>query len=453
MKYDNFVYISAKIKAKWKYINIHKYRTFNKIMAELKYLQRNADPDDTTPRSISLRFLYGASGRFTYSFKDKVPPKFFDADKERVRNTHLVPNREELNLTLEETRPCLYKSYSQLMREHGYVANDMLRDKMDLFLKRTEAPNKKISLLDHYQAIIDRSDKVKNPKTKGLLAATTVKSYKSVLKNFKRYHKEKHPVDWRHINMKFYKKFIEWMEEQDYSLNYIGTHIKRLKGVLTDATDLGINTNKAWKNKKFVVISEDVDDIYLSPEEIKQMSAVKGLSDAQERPRDLFHIGCYSGLRVSDFNNLYKNNLFEKKGRKFIQKENQKTGKEVIIPIHPVIQTILDNRKGKLPKSLSAQKINLYIKEVGLRAGITERVQKKRTIGGEKQIVFKNKYKLITTHTGRRSVCTNAYLRGMKIQWIMTISGHTTEKSFLRYIKITAQQQAELIADHEFFLD
>ena len=126
-------------------------------MAELKYLQRNADPNDTIPRSISLRFLYGASGRFTYSFKDKVPPVFFDAEKERVRNTHLVPNREEINLTLEETRPFLLRTHSQLMREYGYVENDMLREKMDLFFKRTEAPDKKISLLDHYQAIIDLS--------------------------------------------------------------------------------------------------------------------------------------------------------------------------------------------------------------------------------------------------------------------------------------------------------
>lgn len=420
-------------------------------MPTLKYLQRVDDLNSLHPRPISLLFLYGAAGVFTYSFKFKVPPKYWDLNRQRIKNTHLVPDRDQINIALEETRPFIFKFHNELMSQHGFVENDMLRRKMDLFFKRSEAPNKKVSLLAHYQRIIDRSDSVKNPKTKGLLAKSTLKSYKSVLKNFQRYDAEQAPVNWRHINMDFYYKFIEWMEEEGYALNYIGTHIKRLKSVLADARDLGINNHSAWTNKKFVVISEDVDDIYLSQEEINLMYEVSDLNDAQLRACHLFMIGCYSGLRVSDFNNLYKNHLFEKDGRKYIRKENQKTGTVVIIPIHPIIQKILDSRNGKLPKSLSEQKINQYIKQVGLRAGITENIPRTRTVGGEKQTVYSNKYKLICTHTGRRSFCTNAYLSGMPIQDIMTISGHKTEKSFLRYIKITSLQRAERIADHAFF--
>jgi integrase len=61
------------------------------------------------------------------------------------------------------------------------------------------------------------------------------------------------------------------------------------------------------------------------------------------------------------------------------------------------------------------------------------------------------KYNLITSHTARRSFCTNAFLSGMPAIDIMAISGHTTEKSFLIYIKATAEQKAQKIAEYDFF--
>ena len=53
------------------------------------------------------------------------------------------------------------------------------------------------------------------------------------------------------------------------------------------------------------------------------------------------------------------------------------------------------------------------------------------------------KYQLIKTHTARRSFCTNAYKAGMDCLDIMALSGHTTEKSFLRYIKVTQEERQD----------
>jgi integrase len=45
------------------------------------------------------------------------------------------------------------------------------------------------------------------------------------------------------------------------------------------------------------------------------------------------------------------------------------------------------------------------------------------------------KWKLITTHTMRRSFATNEYLKGTPIQRIMAATGHKSVKSFFKYIK------------------
>ena len=55
-------------------------------------------------------------------------------------------------------------------------------------------------------------------------------------------------------------------------------------------------------------------------------------------------------------------------------------------------------------------------------------------------------------HTARRSAATNMYLTGrMKTYEIMQLTGHTSEKNFFRYIKVTSEQSAKHIAGDSFF--
>ena len=57
------------------------------------------------------------------------------------------------------------------------------------------------------------------------------------------------------------------------------------------------------------------------------------------------------------------------------------------------------------------------------------------------------KYELISSHTGRRSFATNMYKRGLPTLMIMSITGHNTEISFLKYIKVRQQEHAQMMAD------
>ena len=49
-------------------------------------------------------------------------------------------------------------------------------------------------------------------------------------------------------------------------------------------------------------------------------------------------------------------------------------------------------------------------------------------------------------HTARRSFATNMYKRGFPTVAIMQITGHTTEHNFLKYIKVTKEENAEMLA-------
>jgi hypothetical protein len=104
-----------------------------------------------------------------------------------------------------------------------------------------------------------------------------------------------------------------------------------------------------------------------------------------------------------------------------------------------------------LPPSISNQKTNKYIKEIVKRAGITEPITITKTIGGEPVSITKPKHDLIKTHTAMRSAATNMFLAGIPAISIMKITGHKTEASFMKYIKITREENARNLQDHSYF--
>lgn len=50
---------------------------------------------------------------------------------------------------------------------------------------------------------------------------------------------------------------------------------------------------------------------------------------------------------------------------------------------------------------------------------------------------------MISSHKARRSIAINEYLNGTPSITIMSVTGHKTEKAFLKYIKVTSREHAE----------
>ena len=49
---------------------------------------------------------------------------------------------------------------------------------------------------------------------------------------------------------------------------------------------------------------------------------------------------------------------------------------------------------------------------------------------------------MMSSHTCRRSFCTNMYLSGFPVEELMQISGHKSPAAFMRYIKVYNMQAA-----------
>ncbi|MDA9019278.1 site-specific integrase [Flavobacteriales bacterium] len=260
------------------------------------------------------------------------------------------------------------------------------------------------------------------------------------------------------LDMDWYYDFISRSEDggrQTTTLakNYIAKMVKKVKRVLRFAEDSGEKVHPAYKSTSFKAQEETADNIYLDRRELEAIAAVDILpqNTSMRRSRDLFLIGCYTGLRVSDYTRLSREHIVNVDGVEFFEIASQKTGQLVTIPIHPVVREIIKSNDGMLPERQPEQVINQNIKTIGAMAGINEKVTIEKTTGGRKVRRKYRKFQLIKTHTARRSFCTNAYLEGLDCLDIMAVSGHTSEANFLKYIKVTRRETAKRLAEHPFF--
>ena len=238
------------------------------------------------------------------------------------------------------------------------------------------------------------------------------------------------------------------MNKNGYAINTIGGHIKNIKLFMKLATKKGLNNVMEFEDEDFRKIEEDVQTIYLNISELDKLfnldlSKVKRL----ETTRDLFLIGCFTGLRFSDLKQLNKEHFYDN----VIRIETQKTSNPVIIPLHPMVRAICEKYEYNLPRLVSNPKMNEYLKEIGKLAEIDEIILLNETRGGSKLQRKVPKYELISVHTSRRSFATNMYKAKVPSYAIRLITGHKTEKAFLKYIRIDKEENAKMMLEHDFF--
>jgi len=393
---------------------------------------------------IYFRYTLGRKLDFNASIKFKTSFRDWDPVRQRIRNRTHIHHRHDANELMERLTVYFRKWHNDNLKNGIQPSYREVRKYFTTYFSPTEQP-KKITLWNYIDQLIESPETRKNL-TKGSLRGYTL------TKNFlMRFHNEVYRFDFEDINLDWYNDFVEWSEKQGLSKNYIGKHIKTLKTFLNRALEDKVTTNQSHKSRRFITLREDTNHIYLDKSELNNLWKLD-LTGRPELARDLFLVGAWTGLRVSDFNNLTTDNIISVEGNELLSVKAQKTSQTVVIPLHPVVKAILKKYNGTPPR-MPEQHINRHIKEVCKLAGIADPQRKEQTRGGKGISKKVAKSQLVTNHTARRSFCTNAYLSGLPTLDIMAISGHTTEKNFLKYIKASPEQKALKMASSSFFND
>jgi integrase len=438
-------------------------------MAKLTYKLR---PTKGKNVKIQLVFNYGANKRLRYSTGLKVGnSKNWDNRKMRIKQVAEELFRNEINGKLNNVTDLLEKKYIDLTVNEGKVINnEMLKEFCDEILypeRLTKNEPQQLELLLFFEWYLANYEKNPLPTTGAPMGSGTLKTYRNTLNKLKTFDREIYRLSYKKITLDFYDDFVNWLNEQNYSANYIGTIIKILKTILSAALDRDYHKNLDFQKRYFSKPYELVHNVFLNNDELLKLYELNLNNEATyihkhglrmtkkllANSRDLFLIGANTGLRVGDFNRLTPNNIITRNGAKFIEVVTKKNNKSIAIPVNWMVEKILAKNEGNPPRYMPDQHINYALKRLGELAGIDNLETKEITKGGKKVIKTSKKFELIANHTARRSFCTNAYLSGMPTIDIMAISGHNSEKVFYNYIKVSHLQRAEKIGKHKFFSD
>lgn len=371
----------------------------------------------------------------------------------RVKNNSQVTAEgdQHLNDFLDSLeRVCLASYRSQL--KNGLPSKVIIKQALTEFVLGTSGTVKN-SLKELIDRFISGEILIQSGKRRGMVKQpSTLKNYnltKNRLLEFERV--KKIPLTYESITIDYYEKLLNYLRSKMHvdaagksvrtiSDASIGNTVKDLKTFMEVAADREYTTNMQFKKKAFAKLTEETDGVYNPwPEIMKLYRQDFSDNNRLEEIRDLYVAGCCLSLRFSDFNAIEPENRVLSEGEYYIKMITQKTKELVWIPCHPILLEIFDkykDRPNSLPRSISNQKFNQYIKEVFKSAGFTE---KGRLINEpEKEL-----WECISSRTARRSGLTNLYLDGFPVIDIMKISGHKTEKAFLTYIKVSKEDTAK----------
>lgn len=416
-------------------------------------------PSSDTHTQIYLIYHF-KKGKLNYSIGEKIVPRYWCLDTQRpLLSRNLPKDILAENRALNNKLSNIETELSQHLKD--YNAMDVIPEIKDLqnFLNKLLKKNLKPvpvkrpekTMIEYYEEFVSDIKNQRRINLKGLYRGKPMskdygKTHATTITHLKKYqllHNDNKVLKFEDITLEWYSLFVEMLQKGDKAFNTIGCHIKNIKNFLRFTYGRNLHTNTIYQHPHFMTLKEHTDNIYLDETELESIYSLDLTNNTRlEIVRDLFLIGCYTSLRYSDFRNIKSTDVIHDDSGDMLEIKIKKTGKTVLIPLMINAVEIMKKYDWNLPKAISNQKFNVYIKEIGKMAGIEEECTLSKTYNNKQKQITKPKYQLISSHTARRSFLTNMYLYGFNEYDIMTISGHANVVDFRIYIKADSLQKA-----------
>ncbi len=173
---------------------------------------------------------------------------------------------------------------------------------------------------------------------------------------------------------------------------------------------------------------EPVDRGFLTEDELQAIIQKEFDIERLGFVRDLFVFACFTGLAYIDVKKLKPENIVTLNGIEWIKIAREKTSTPASIVLFEGAKCIIKKyendpkRKGKLFSSMSNLKMNQYLKEIAVSCGIQKNV---------------------TFHMARHTFATLTLSKGVPIESVSRMLGHTNIKTTQIYAKITNKKIEE----------
>lgn len=318
-----------------------------------------------------------------------------------------------INLELDNIRNGLQNIYRKL------------EDSDDLCLERikTEFLGKKVDI-DTIMQLFDKHNADIAQQVGLSIAPATLQKYNVCKRRFAEFLQQ----NYKRSDLKLSELTFTVIREFDiYLRTIVGQNpntatktMKTFKTIVILGGKMGVIHHDPFLNHRFHL--EPVNRGFLTDEEILKIANKQLGLQRLELVRDIFIFSCFTGLAYIDVANLTPDHIVTIGDKQWIMTQRQKTSVSTNVLLLDIPKSIIAKygdqtyREGKLFPMLSNQKTNAYLKEIADICGIK---------------------KNLTFHLARHTFATMSLSKGVPIESVSKMLGHTNIKTTQIYARIT----------------
>lgn len=383
------------------------------IMASVSYRLRGG-------KTMYYRFVNGRDTVVTLRLPFVINPQEWNQKKQQVKSDN-IDYQIDINNKLSEFKNYLLSKASVSISNGESINTNWVKNMQNLYFNSPKKAED-YSFYEYIEEYISIKGKTKH------------------LDTLKYWIGDDEKLKLLDVNYNWIQNFVGTKFKEGYAESTIGKQVQLIKRIIKFAQQNNIIVGS--KIYEFKAPTIKTINTYLSNEELELIYKYQCKNERLENVKRLFLVGCSTGLRVSDLMKIKDYHI----DNGFIEITTQKTNQPLLIPIDPRVKDYIPTLR-----PLAHPVFNRYIKELCKLAKINKPLKGYNRGEGNKRVLgVYPKYKLITSHTMRRSFASNLYGKVPTVV-IMAVTGHTTEKSFLTYIKKPQRDFAERLKD--FYLE
>ena len=370
---------------------------------------------------------YYISGKLhRYSTKIKVNRSEWDLSIQRPKVRRGAAGEENRKITDELNE--YQRAFNTLKEKYKEsLTKEIVKEKFNIHFHLAQTV-KKLTYSDYFEIYIEQKKNSRSVQKDSWQKYTRI--HTAILEMQK---KSKRTYYLQSFDNAFLINFISYFRnEKNISDNTLRRKIGFFKSFLNWCVNNGYSVNTAYKT--FNIKPRETSHVSLTDAELKILEEIE-LDEALGYYRDLFLIGIYSGQRYSDYGKFDKDDI---DGDNIVIRA-KKTGQFSYVPLNSKLKKILDKYDWML-KKIASQNFNINIQKICKIAGFDEIIKIDKFYGNKKVSKKVPRWKLIGSHTARRTFITLSAQRNVPHLLIMQVTGIKSLKTLQGYIKFDKEK-------------
>lgn len=252
------------------------------------------------------------------------------------------------------------------------------------------------------------------------LKQATINNHNATFVLLQKYENDTEPICFQSITLDWLQRFDKYLLNKKMEKSSIARHHQTIRAYVNDAIKKNKIDPKDYPYKHYTIKAQKSEILHLTALHLLQLEQIA--ETERNIYVDMFLLGCYTGLRFADVQNLEKNTI-ENQNYNYIRKKAQKTGKITNINISILFEgkaeKIINSYQEIKPFSqVSNVQINVKLKEIGDKIGV-------------KDLHF---------HVSRHTFATQLLQKGLDIVSVQELMQHSDINTTRIYAQLVNEQ-------------